>query len=108
MDIFDASEAYKVLKQIQLILLGMRIPDLGFITLNDFNDIKKSDFFRTQELMMGKSIMDICLSDPDTIKDALIDFDPDNDNLEGSVMSVICEDDIIRKETFKEIGLYPK
>ena len=47
MDIFDESEAHKVLKRIQLILLGMRIPDLGFIILNDFNDIKKSDFFRT-------------------------------------------------------------
>ena len=47
MDIFDASEAYKVLNRIQLTQLGMRIPDLGFITLNDFNDIKNSDFFRT-------------------------------------------------------------
>ena len=57
---------------------------------------------------MGKSIMDICLSDPDLIKDALIDFDPANDNLEGSVMSVLCQDDVIRKETFKEIDFYPK
>jgi len=45
MDIFDPSEAYKVLKQVQLTMLGMRTPDLGFITLNDFNDIKKSDYF---------------------------------------------------------------
>jgi len=48
---FDSSEVYKVLYQIELIMLGMRTPDLAFITLNDFSDIKKNDFFRHQELL---------------------------------------------------------
>ena len=64
MDIFDASEAYKVLRQCQLTILGMRTPDLSFITLNEFSDIKRTDYFRPQELLQTKSIIDICLNDP--------------------------------------------
>ena len=51
MNILSKSEVYKVLSQIEMIMLGMRTPDLAFITLNDFADIKKSDFFRHQELL---------------------------------------------------------
>ena len=47
MDIFDHSEVYIILRQIQLIILGMRTPDLKFLTLNDFEDTKRIDFFRT-------------------------------------------------------------
>ena len=39
MDILDTSEVHKVLSQIELIMLGMRTPDLAFITLNEFSDI---------------------------------------------------------------------
>ena len=35
-DILDPSDVYKILQQIELIMLGMRTPDLGFIFLNDF------------------------------------------------------------------------
>ena len=59
----------------------MRIPDLSFVTLNDFADIKKQDFFRTQEMLLGKSIMEICLSDPESVKEALTSYEPTNDNL---------------------------
>ena len=75
MDIFDHSEVYQVLRQVQLIMLGMRTPDLEFLALNDFDDIKKSDFFRMQEILYGKSIMDICLSDPEAIRESLNLFD---------------------------------
>lgn len=46
MEIFDQSEAYKILRNIQMIQLGMRTPDLEFIALNDFEKIKRDDFFR--------------------------------------------------------------
>ena len=108
MDIFDHSEVYIILRQIQLIILGMRTPDLEFLTLNDFNDIKNSDFFRIQEILYGKSIMDICLSDPEAIKTALHQYDQHQDNLVGSINHMIAQGDDVRKACFKEIDLYTK
>jgi len=52
--------------------------------------------------------MEICLSNPDTIKEAISRYDPKNDNLEGSIINMVCRDDEVRTETCKEIGLYPK
>jgi len=46
MDMFEQSEAYKILRTIQIIQLGMRTPDLEFLALNDFERIKYIDFFR--------------------------------------------------------------
>jgi len=46
MDIFDQSEAYKILRSLQVIQLGMRTPDLEFMALNDFENVKNHDFFR--------------------------------------------------------------
>ena len=74
-------------------MLGMRTPDLGFITLNNFIDIKKSDYFRPQELLITKSIMDICLSDTESVIEALDNYDMSNDDLTGSIVQILCKDD---------------
>ena len=107
-DILDSSEVYKVLSQIELIMLGMRTPDLAFLTLNEFSDVKETDFFRHQELLKGKSIMEICLSNPDSVKHALANFEGIDEELQGSIIRIICQDDDVRTTTFKEIDLYPK
>jgi len=73
--IFDDSEAYKVLRRVQLICLGMRKPDLEYLVLYDFDEIKKRNFFRCQEHLFGKTVMDICLSDPESVKDALLTYE---------------------------------
>ena len=52
--------------------------------------------------------MEICLSNPDSIKEAISGYDPKNDNLEGSIITMICQEDEVRTATLKEIGLYPK
>jgi len=59
-------------------------------------------------LLNGKSIVEICLSNPDSIKEAISGYDPKNDNLEGSIITMICQEDEVRTATLKEIGLYPK
>ena len=41
-------------------------------------------------MLLGKSIMEICLSDPESIKEALDTYEPTNDNLEGSIMHILC------------------
>ena len=47
MDIFDPNESHYVLRKAQLLQLGMRTPDLKFITLNNFDSIQQIDMFRT-------------------------------------------------------------
>jgi len=86
----------------------MRTPDLEFITLNDFDEIQDSDFFRTQEMLVGKSIMEICIIHTDAILHALSNYDPENENLQGSIIQLICKDDQVRKDNFKELDIYPK
>ena len=51
--------------------------------------------------------MDICLSDPDSIRDALKVFDKNSENLEGSIIEIMTLGDQVRKDTFKDIELYP-
>ena len=85
----------------------MRTPDLEFLTLNDFEDIKRSDFFRTQEILFGKSVMDICLSDSDSVRDALNFFNHKNVYNKGSIMEMITKGDQVRRDTFKDINFYP-
>ena len=60
----NRSEAYSVLKRALDIMLSMRIPDLEYLVLNSFDELKRTDFFRPQEILLGKSICDICLTEP--------------------------------------------
>ena len=76
--------------------------------MNDFEKIKRKDFFRCQELLLGKSFMDVCLSDPIAIFEALKYYQHDSDDLGGSILHEITLKDSSRKETLKEIELYPK
>lgn len=58
---FDRHEAYTILKQSLDTMMIMRIPDLEYVALNSFADLKRKDFFRPQEILLGRSICDICL-----------------------------------------------
>lgn len=82
-------------------LLAMRTPDLEFLVLNDFDDIKRSDFFRTQEILFGKSVMDICLSDSEAVRDALVHFNVDNEFHNGSIAERMTKGDHVRRDAFK-------
>ena len=55
----------------QEILLAMRKPDLEYVLLNSFESLSKKDFFTPQEILNGKSLCDISLSDPNKIKEGL-------------------------------------
>ena len=57
---------------------------------------------------MGRSIMEICLTDTISIRDALSNYNPHDTDLKGSILDMICRDDEIRKETFIKINFYPK
>ena len=49
----------------------MRKPDLEYVLLNSFESLSKKDFFTPQEILNGKSLCDISLSDPNKIKEGL-------------------------------------
>jgi len=49
-------------------ITSMRKPDLEYVLLNSFHTLLRQDFFTPQEILYGKSLCDICLSDPQKIK----------------------------------------
>ena len=52
--------------------------------------------------------MEICMSAPESISQALKYFKDEFKDLEGSVIHKVTEGDKVRKDCFQEIGLYPK
>ena len=57
----------------------MRKPDLEYVLLNSFKKLLKIDFFTPQEILYGKSICDICLTDPKNIQEALQNYNKDDE-----------------------------
>ena len=93
--IFDRAEATIVLQHCQDIILRMKSPDLEHLVLNDFEALKKNSFFNSQEILLGKSICEICLSDPETIKESLLNFEENgiHASLEGSLARFLTKGD---------------
>jgi hypothetical protein len=110
-NILNRYEAFVVLKQALDTVMSMRIPDLEYLSLNTFDVQKKKDFFRPQEILLGKSICDICLSEPQSILAALEDWKnlkSETSRAWGSIIEQLTWDDRIRRETFIETKFYPK
>ena len=87
-NIFEQSEAYCLLKNAMILLLGLRIPDLKFIVLNSFDDIAEKYFFQSQELLMCKTMADLCLGDPKLVKEGL-EHNYAKECVEGSIIEMI-------------------
>jgi len=60
-----------MLRSVQENIVEMRRPDLRYLLMNTFDSLKEKHFFVLQEVLKGRSICDICLSDTKTIKEAL-------------------------------------
>lgn len=109
MDLFDRSEASQILANTINLLLGMRQPDLQYIILNSFEDIKEKCFFQSQELFLGKTIADLCMSDTIATQDALDNWEKNqNQLLGGSVIEELSSNDVMRMNAFKDANFYPK
>ena len=68
------AQAYEVLSIAQDLMMRMKIPNLEYLVLNSFDEIRKKDFFMTQEILQGKSISDISLSSAESWIEALSRF----------------------------------
>lgn len=86
----------------------MRQPDLELMILQSFNELLKSEFFQSQEILQGKSLCDICLSDSELIKEAIKNTKNQNAMLNASMIEDIIDGDKLRKETFVSTEFYPK
>ena len=85
----------------------MRVPDLEYIVMNTFEDIKKRDFFQTQEILQGKTICDISLSDPKAVKEALnthLLLKEEDKCSKQSILQFITQGDHYRNSMFSQIG----
>ena len=51
-------------------MMRLRIPDLSYIVLNSFEDLKNKDFFQSQTILKGQSICDICITDQKSVRKA--------------------------------------
>jgi hypothetical protein len=49
----------------------MRIPDLEYVALNSFEELQAKNFFQSQEILQGKSICEISLSDCESVEHGL-------------------------------------
>ena len=70
-NLLENIEKIQILKQMNQMLSCMRIPDMKFILLNSFDDLKKKCFFSQQILLNGKSIFDINIRDADEVHKAI-------------------------------------
>lgn len=72
MRILNMEESMIVLRNMQNMYLQLRKPNFSFILKNDYNKMIANNFFSTQEILLGKSMCDICLGDPKKIGEALL------------------------------------
>lgn len=108
LNLFERSEAYQVLRDAQTLLMGMRIPDLSYIVLNSFKNLQQQDFFKSQALLLGKTIADMSLSDAESMQDALGKWETQKLGDNGSMIEMIASGDQVRRDVFREVSFYPK
>ena len=70
------------------------------MVMNDFNMQKDLDFFKCQEILLGQTICDICLSDPGSIKRAVNQSQDKITSNNGSIIHKLSKGDRVRKDTF--------
>lgn len=62
--LFTNDEIQVILRKAQERCLVMKIPNMEYVIMNTWDNLKHKDFFCSQEILLGKTICDISLSDP--------------------------------------------
>lgn len=92
----------------QDLMMRMKIPNLEYLVLNSFEEIRKKDFFMTQEILQGKSISDISLSSAESWIEALNRFRQEWKILDGCIVENIIDGDGVRRDHMQQCDFYPK
>lgn len=106
--IFNRSQAYEVVTLCQQLMMRMKIPDLEYLVLNSYDDIRKKDFFMAQEILQGKMIGDICLSSAESWIEALTQFRQEWQEIKGCIVEQVIDGDRVRREHMQSCCFYPK
>jgi len=77
--------------------MRMKIPDLEYIVLRSYDDVKSKDFFTAQEILQGKMLGDICLSSAESWFTALSSFRQEWKEIKGCVVEKVIDGDVIRR-----------
>ena len=77
----------------------MKIPTLEYLIMNNLEDLMKNDFFHTQEFLLGKTICDIALSNPEAVSSSIDLFKPNVFVLKDSILGELLsgEENSMRK-----------
>ena len=87
----------------------MKMPDFEYILTNSFEKLKKEEFFQPQEVLYGKSICDICVSDPESVSKALkATSSQESVDFTRTILYKLVVGDPLRKKAFTEINQYPE
>ena len=83
----------------------MKMPDFEYILTNSFEKLKKEEFFQPQEVLYGKSICDICVSDPESVSKALkATSSQESVDFTRTILYKLVVGDPLRKKAFTEIN----
>lgn len=109
-DNFTDAECLRLLIHSNNITIQMEFADLKYILFNNFDILKKKYFFKHQEVLDGRSICQISLSDPQSVEEATKTFSNpsfDDNNLVEHFENLI-EGDSFRRIELKNSFIYPK
>ena len=103
---FEQHEAQAVLHMLEKLNIESRKIELNSLLCRPFEDMMKLDFFGPLWILNGKSICDLCLSDPNAIRRALQTLKKEKtkemkEYKNRSAMYLITEKDEVRRAKFR-------
>ena len=106
---FTNQEALHLLQRANNKSMAMRLADLKYLVTKTFEDIQRTDFFQTQEILEGKSVCDISITDPKSVSKALQQWPllSEEDRLsKQSCLELITQKDRFRVKLFQKSGYF--
>ena len=101
---FDEHEKFHMLSTLEDRVLQLKILDLKYLLMIEFEKIRGHDFFIGQEILCGQSICDLSLSDPLSIQNAFKYIQAGGYHDDQTIIKRILMRDKVRLETFKKAG----
>lgn len=88
-------------------MLSMLLPDFWHILSIDFKYMKENYIFHRNQILQGKTILDICITDNEFVQQGLKKY-RENTRHENSILDQILFDDKLRERNLRQSTFYPK
>jgi len=84
----------------------MQLAKFEYYVLQDsFEKLMQDEFYQSQEVLNGKTVIDICLNHPRHIARGLKYSNTESTNIDGSLIDELCLGDETKIAFYKKIGL---